>query len=93
MILETLIAVYTKLFNYCVAKNTILDEWKSADNSIFIKIGSIYDILDLGTFDILFINESKKDNSVPDSYLSHNRYNSGVAEFGRHGGGLLIRLL
>ena len=67
-------------------------------NGIFNKIDSIHDILDLGTFDILFINESKLDNSVPDSYLSHNRYTlhrrdrnfSSGAEFGRHGGGLLI---
>ena len=36
-------------------------------NGIFNKIDSIHDILDLGTFDILFINESKLDNSVPDS--------------------------
>ena len=67
-------------------------------NSIFNKIDSIHDILDLGTFDIIFINESKLDNTVPDSHLSHIRYTLhrrdrkflNDAELGRHGGGLLI---
>ena len=30
MIPDTLIPVYTKLFNYCLTTNTIPDEWKSA---------------------------------------------------------------
>ena len=67
-------------------------------NSIFNKIDSIHDILDFGTFDIICINESKLDNSVPDSHLSHIKYTlhrrdrefSGGVGFGRHGGGLLI---
>ena len=67
-------------------------------NSVFNKIDSIHDILDSNSFDIIFINESKLDNTVPDSYLSHNRYalhrrdrefSSGEGN-GRHGGGLLI---
>ena len=87
-----------KLKNFSESKAGELKILHLNINSIFNKIDSIHDILDFGTYDIICINESKLDNSVPDSHLSHIRYTlhrrdrnfSNGAEFGRHGGGLLI---
>ena len=67
-------------------------------NSVFLKIDSVHDILNTNSFDIVFLNETKLDSTVPNSYLSHKRYtlhrrdrdhSSGESQ-GRHGGGLLI---
>ena len=67
-------------------------------NGIRSKIKSIHEVLDDNVFDIICINESKLDNSIPDSLLTHVRYTlhrrdrnfSGGEGFGRNGGGLLI---
>lgn len=67
-------------------------------NGIRSKIKSIHEVLDKNIFDIICINESKLDQSVPDSFLSHVRYSlhrrdrnfSGGEGFGRNGGGLLL---
>ena len=66
-------------------------------NSVFLKIDSIHEILDSNLFDIIFLNESKLDSTVPNSHLFHLKYSlhrrdrdhNGVG-IGRHGGGLLI---
>jgi hypothetical protein len=38
-------------------------------NSIFSKVDSFFEILDLNTYDILFINESKLNSLIPDSHI------------------------
>ena len=43
-------------------------------NSIFLKVDSFHEILDGNYYDILFINETKLRESIPNSHISHNRY-------------------
>ena len=67
-------------------------------NSLFIKIDEIHDLLDKKEFDLVFLNETKLDNSVPNSRVAHHAYNIHRRDrdycdsigFGRHGGGLLV---
>jgi hypothetical protein len=42
--------------------------------SIFSKIDSFHEILNNCNFDILFSNETKLNNQIPDSFLSHKNY-------------------
>ena len=44
-------------------------------NSIFSKVDSFFEILDLNIYDILFINESKLNSLIPDSHICHPKYN------------------
>ena len=71
---------------------------KHSDICVFFKIDSVHEILDTKVYDILFLNETKLDYTVPDSHLSHKKYTlyrrdrdfiSGTGS-GRHGGGLLL---
>ena len=67
-------------------------------NSLYIKIDEIHDLLDKKEFDLMFLNETKLDSSVPNSKVSHHAYNmhrrdrdySESVGLGRHGGGLIV---
>ena len=66
-------------------------------NSVFMKIDCIHDILNSNSYDIIFLNETKLDSTVPDSHVSHKKYSLHRRDrdykgegLGRHGGGLLI---
>ena len=86
-----------QLEKFCFENKNDLNVLHLNINSVFLKIDAIHDILNSNSFDIIFLNETKLDKTVPDSYLSHMKYTlhrrdrdfTGTC-LGRNGGGLLI---
>ena len=83
------------LNRFCNNNNKNLKVLHLNINSIFSKIDSFYDILDRCKYDILFINESKLNLSIPDSKISHKNYtlyrrDRDFGYFNNRSGGILL---
>lgn len=59
-------------------------------NSLFLKRFEIMQILELELFDLICLNETKLDEFIPNSFLSHNSYNSFRRDRNGCGGGVLV---
>ena len=67
-------------------------------NSVFSKVDSFFEILDSDQYDLLFINESKLNSSIPDSFICHKKYSCyrrdrdyvNMTGIDKNGGGIVI---
>ena len=59
-------------------------------NSLFLKINEIDNFLNMHDFDIISLNETKLDSSVPKSFYVNDKYNILRRDRNRHGGGVLV---
>jgi hypothetical protein len=59
-------------------------------NSIYNKVSEVHIILELDTFDVIVINESKLDDLVPSKSLCNKHYSIMRRDRNRYGGGVLV---
>ena len=59
-------------------------------NSNYNKLNEINKLIDLNDFDVIFLNETKLDESMPNRFLEHCNYNLIRRDRNRNGGGLAV---
>ena len=59
-------------------------------NSIYNKLDDIKKILDLSIYDLIMINESKLDDSIPENFFLHDKNKLFRRDRCRNGGGILM---
>lgn len=59
-------------------------------NSLYLKREEITEILDLKLFDVVFLQETKLNESVPNTFFHNSNYQVLRLDRNKHGGGILI---
>jgi len=59
-------------------------------NSLYLKRDEINEILNLNTIEILSLNETKTDDSIPDAFFQNNNYQTIRLDRNKQGGGILV---
>jgi len=78
------------LTDLLVQKNSNLNFLHLNINSISGKLFEIHSLLDLNTFDIIFLQETKLGSEDSDSFLQHNDYSLLRRDRDRNGGGIIV---
>jgi hypothetical protein len=79
-----------ELSNFCSTHSTRFKILHLNINSLFLKFAELNVILDINCFDIIMLNETKIDASVPNSAFVNANYSLIRRDRDTHGGGVLI---
>ncbi|RNA26201.1 reverse transcriptase [Brachionus plicatilis] len=59
-------------------------------NSLFLKKNELLEVVSLGLYDLISINETKLDDSIPSSFFSHPNYRNLRRDRLKDGGGVMV---